>query len=163
MKFGITILHKRAPKEWIFEDENAVIAEITIGEFREEFGLPIQYWTIDMYINQWADAINRVLKGQKSALITQIYNPSKKSYGYEFGCWPMHLDGEDIKIHNQYYPNKKFKGNLNLSNIYDLLDDFVPNNQVTEEDAISEWVISVDDLLEFRETLNQYRDEVKQQ
>lgn len=153
MKFDIILTETCAPRDWYTLDEETLLGEIVVESCREQFSLTISFWPLDKYYEQWVDALNRVLDGEKSAIITEIFRNSIKSKDYMLGCWQMHLENDLVKIHNLYIPIRTRNFEIRFGDIYDKLEEFIPNDQVTEEEMVSEWVVSRADAIKLRNKL----------
>jgi hypothetical protein len=51
------------------------IGEIGIGDFKETFSVPTEWWSVEDYTNQWEDAFDRFKYHSQVCLVTEITNP----------------------------------------------------------------------------------------
>lgn len=58
-------------------DYDICIREIQIGDFKETFEMPLEYWTIYDYEKQWQEGIERIRTHDQSCLVYEIQDPAK--------------------------------------------------------------------------------------
>jgi hypothetical protein len=121
--------------------------EITIGDFKETFYSPINYWKKEDYEKQWHEAIERLKSYPQSCFIVKIRDPQCSKYVL---TWPIYKIGEKLVFRNQMYFHKIYKqrlGNkiMTSSNCY----EYIPQRRSLYErkDNISEWIIDLPDEL----------------
>jgi hypothetical protein len=120
-----------------------LIGEIRLNDFVERLEVPVVFWSADQYEQQWEDGVNRLLSGAlKSCLITAMYDPKAANF---IVWWPMYRAGDVVILQNQIL----FLDRLALP--FDPLDPYRSiGDRITaseEGEAISEWILSFDELL----------------
>lgn len=120
-------------------------AYLNISDDIERLALPISYWNLKDYTLQWEEAARRLLEGKKSAIITQIYDPTKNLESYRLEYWQLFKDKQKIYVQNGYQKRHSSQ-NFNIKEFYNSLNSF-------KNEASSEWCITKSDIEEFiRET-----------
>lgn len=142
MSFGIHILDKYELTE--VEDEKELSGKIEIGDFKENLTIPISFWSISKYISQWKQAVSFILESSaenKSALITQVYNPEHSEY---INCWPMYREGETVFVQNRLLLKEDLGSDLNPEKI----EQYIDKREIVDEDGnkISEWKTTISEL-----------------
>ena len=130
--------------------------QITIGKFKETFGMPLNSWSLKDYQQQWKEGLERMKTHDVSCLVVSIENLAS---GYPtIELWTLHRQGDSIFFHNQllfdettgHFPMKL--SDFNSSNCYEFINPRIANedNQAINEDGekISEWHFSTKDFFE---------------
>lgn len=113
----------------------ARFGEIKIGSFRETFLADVtSYWDEERYEAQWVKAVSCILVGERSALITQITDPSTSNF---IRWWAMYREGDDVKLQDEMIFLDQLSGPFDPGEV----ERFVrPRMTITEEgQEISEW------------------------
>jgi hypothetical protein len=152
MSFKIDFLEDKIPVEKLQSSDEAVWAQVVIGDFAERLEVPLNYWQQDDYKRQWADALSKILSGNysKTALITSMCNPDKPDYAITI--WPLYRVGNDVFVHNQWLQIQEFGSPFELENFYKKLDD--RQTKTDDGQPISEWKTNVKDLAEWLKLLS---------
>jgi len=72
--------------------------EIKIGEFRETFISPLDWWTIEDYEKQWQDGIDRIKHCNESCLVTMAQNLETSP---QIDWWILYKKNGKVLIYNQ--------------------------------------------------------------
>jgi hypothetical protein len=148
MSFSIKFLSEPVPSEWGQQASQEVLGEITVGEFSERTAVPLNFWSKSQYQEQWRNAANKLLEGNKgkAVFITQFFDPQKKETGYVLECWPAYREGESVYIQNFYIPHESMPENWDI-NFEALIEERNP------EDHGSEWTTTPEDIKRFQAEL----------
>jgi hypothetical protein len=144
-------LHFIEKENWDIEvSQDHTLVEITIGNFNERFETSLEFWSIGDYQNQWKDALEGVLAGQKkTCLLTSINDPKFANFYF---CWPLYREKDHIYVQNSLLFLDEIKEPFDLSNPHQYVHD---RETVSEEGyRISEWEVSLADITAF---LNELR------
>lgn len=146
VKFSIHFLDGRESDDLTMDKGDAEFARVQIGNFSEQILVPLGYWSRKDYSRQWQAAINSLLMGDaKTALITEMYDPSKVSY---LRCWSLYRGKDKVYIQEQMlFLDKQFPKSFQPKEVGQYISDCKTTN--AEGDKISEWVISARDLEEW--------------
>ncbi|MEO2088848.1 MAG: hypothetical protein ABGY75_05035 [Gemmataceae bacterium] len=112
--------------------------DFIFGSDIERCVIPLEYWTLNRYIDQWSEAVRVVLNGgDRSAIITTIYEACKSD---NLVAWVMYTDGNSKIIIQQQllFPRSKYFQNDSM--LYEAIRDREIVN--CDGDQISEWTIS---------------------
>jgi hypothetical protein len=138
MSIRLTVINKKPRKRW---NVLSVEGEIQINDFIEGLYIPLDWWSIDDYLAQWNDAMQRLQTYSTSCFVVTIHNPSIRPF---IDWWLLYKIGDKIYIHNQWIFDeiyREFIGNkpFTRENCY----DFIPEYHTDTEDGnkASEWVI----------------------
>ena len=121
----------------------SVWGEIIIGDFKETFVIPLEYWTLKDYERQWKDALEKIKKNTKSILITAVQDPAKAPF---IEWWPMYRYRKKIYIRNNIIFGEFYKKKIgNKLFTPETCYDFVPDRTTKFSKGIkpSEWVINL--------------------
>ena len=80
------------------------IGEIQIGEFKETFEMPLEYWGED-YEKQWKEGLERLKAHNQSCLVVEVQDPKKAPRA---SVWALYKDGETVHIQNKLLFSKRF-------------------------------------------------------
>lgn len=118
-------------------------ALLKIDDFEEIIRVPIEYWTIEDYEQQWKEGLDRIKIKYYSCLITSVYNPKIKPW-IEF--WPMWKIGSKLYMENQYiffdvYKKVIRNGCFTIKNCY----NFIPKKRTINRfgQKPSTWVVDL--------------------
>ena len=127
-----------------FQSEGDLVASgvLKIGDFTESLQISLSYWNREQYLDQWREALERLLKGgSSSAIVTTMYDSNTANFIF---WWVMYLIGDSVHIQNHVLFLDELEQPFDEFNLY----RFIPKREThTEEgEPISEWVIKVTDL-----------------
>ena len=75
---------------------------IRVGDFREQFVLTLNYWSIQDYQLHWRDALQRLVNGAPAmGLMTWMNAPDSPGH---FRAWILYREGELAYVQDQLYP-----------------------------------------------------------
>ena len=126
--------------------KHTAIGQIAINDFKENFQMSLDIWSVDDYKKQWQEGFERIKTYNNSVLITDITNQNSKTL---IQWWVLYKEDNKIFIHNEMLGGKDFEKRLkkepfNKETYYNFID---PRKTFTEEGhKISEWVIDLNDL-----------------
>ena len=126
------------------------IGEIQIGEFKEDFEMPLEYWTIEDYKKQWKDGIERLNKNERSCLVAEVQDPEKAPWA---SLWVLYKEGDTVHVQNHVLRDKRFmklikKQPFTLETCYNLI---TPREVISAGTGmeISEWITDLGSINEF--------------
>jgi hypothetical protein len=127
------------------------LAEIHLGDFREQFEVSLEYWSKGQYQRQWLEGITRIINGDsKSCLITSIYNPK---YANFLCWWTLYRNYDRCYVHNGILFLEGIKQIFDINKIYNYIETRITVNE--DGDMISEWSLPIADLEVWWKTQNQ--------
>lgn len=128
---------------------------ITIGDFSEEFVMPLNSWTLDQYKQQWQNGLEQIKNHDFSCLVVTVQNLESSPL---IETWNLYKDENKIFIQNSLLINETVEhksrklSDFNANNCYEFID--YPKEIVTEDGKkISEWNISTKDFFSSLETI----------
>jgi hypothetical protein len=139
MAFTIRILDDPVPKDWLQQQETAVLAEIVIDKFSERFHINTNYWSLEDYVEQWLEAIRSIVKSgdhAKSVLVTQFYDSPESNYAAM--CWSLYRQGDRVNIQNYFEQTSDLSYPIRIEELY--------ANIPQQQDNASEWSVSLQEL-----------------
>lgn len=123
------------------------IGEITIGDFKETFEMPLEFWTMDDYQTQWKNGIAHIKTHEQSCLVAEIQDPQKNPRA---SLWVLYKDNNTVHIQNHLLFGKRFAKMLKqqpfiLENCY----TFITPRETSSNEGIeiSEWNINLDEIV----------------
>lgn len=139
---SVKIIKKITPSESTTRYAKGVIK---LGDFREPFNMPLNWWDIDTYKKQWQEGITRIRKYKHSCLITEVYNPTKDPV---INMWALYRRGTEIIIHNYLLFGPRLKKKISLIPFNtDSCYRFIPRKRKnTNSLQLSEWIVSAKDV-----------------
>lgn len=124
---------------------NHALGEIVIGDFRERFESPLDYWSIKDYQSQWKEALRKTIEGNaKSCLITSLNDPRSSNF---YIWWPIYRENESVFIQNHLFFLDEAPEPFDLYNPYKFVKERVTINE--DGQKISEWTVSMDEISDF--------------
>ena len=125
------------------------MGEIVIGNFRERFETPLDYWAIKDYESQWKEALRRTIEGNgKSCLITSMNDPQTSNF---YIWWPIYREDESVFIQNHLFFLEEALEPFDFYNPYKSVRERITINEEGQE--ISEWMVSIDEISDFFEKI----------
>jgi hypothetical protein len=132
-----------------FDDIPYCLGEIQIGNFRETFTIPVDYWTMQDYEKQWRAGIERIKMYDQSCLIFEMEDPTKAPLA---NTWVLYKDGDVVHIQNHLLFGKRFstmlkkKGPFTMQTCYNFIKT---RNTISKSTGmkISEWDIDLEAVL----------------
>jgi hypothetical protein len=124
--------------------------EIQIGDFQETFMMPLEYWSMHDYVNQWKEGIERLKTHNKTCLVTELQDPARGPLAM---IWSLYKKGRMVYIRNHFLFGKSFarrvkKKPFNAQTCYDFVG---PRGKAISLSGlpISEWDIDLESVLKF--------------
>lgn len=120
--------------------------EIQIGNFKETFEMPLDFWTIEDYEKQWDEGIERLKTYDRSCLVAEVQDPIKRPRA---SLWVLYREEDEVYIQNNLLFGKRFakmlaKKTFNIQTCYDFT---IPRSVSKDEEyPVSEWHISYKDI-----------------
>lgn len=137
MNLSISVIDRIPKKEW----NDAIKGKIQIGEYVESFYMPIDYWSLKDYENQWKEGVERLRTKNQSCLITAVNDPKESPF---IEWWILYRVGNKICIQNCIIPADIYKEMIGDKPFTtETCYDFIPARVTYSEDGeqISEWCI----------------------
>lgn len=94
--FNIQIISDKPIKQ---EGELVYRGQITIGDFKESFIMPLDSWTIEEYKQQWREGLERIKTHNSSCLIATL-SGLKRDYPFII-LWALYKENDTIFIQNK--------------------------------------------------------------
>ena len=124
---------------------------ITIGNFSERFIMPIDSWTLNDYIDQWQEAINKLKSCDRTCFVITAKTIEKNPL---IELWVLFREHNKIYFQNNFLINDIAK-EMDLPNLSDFSSatcyNYVEKKRHTLTESgtkISEWSISEEDFFE---------------
>jgi hypothetical protein len=124
-------------------------AHFVFGNRYEKCSLPLNYWRLCDYVSQWISTLSQVADSSvPGAMITSINDPS---IAVNIVAWILYpLSDGSVKIQQHLLDPDRFVRNRKMVHHFKIR----PREVVSEDgEAISEWTVSITDLLAARNEL----------
>src|SRR5680860_382890 len=144
-KFKIEVISKKPEK---YRGLLAHTGEITMGDYKETFVMPLDSWTIEDYKQQWEEGLARIKTHDKSCLVNLIQNMDANPM---VEMWVLYKVGNVVYV-GQHLLNRQILemtnspitlAHFNKETCYQFIDERLVNERgvaVTDEgDEVSEW------------------------
>lgn len=122
--------------------------EIAIGDYKETFEMPLEYWTIDDYKKQWKDGIERLKTYNRTCLVAEVQDPLRAPRAV---LWVLYREGNKVYLRNNLLFGERFEKMLkkqpfNLETCYNFT---LPRSLSTDKEyPISEWTLELKDFFD---------------
>ncbi|MGG6156964.1 hypothetical protein ACQSFC_25295 [Salmonella enterica] len=133
------------------EGECVLPASIIIDEFSEMMNIPLSYWNIDNYKDNWLKALEDGLVNKKHAtLAVSMYEPEDTNFIF---TWVLYFSGDDVFVQNNILFLDECPGFTP-----ERINYFTEPRETHNEDGIkiSEWNTDLDSVIDFYETLKKW-------
>ena len=127
------------------EHFNEALGEICIGDFRERFWAPVDYWNKARYEQQWLDAAKSLECIDRVALMTAMVDPSTANY-YRF--WALYRDQNEVIAQEQLYILAEHPNGFDPASTRDYIEDR-GSASPDDEYPVSEWRTTMDAVRRF--------------
>jgi hypothetical protein len=130
------------------------LGEIALDDFVETFEIPLAFWSVDRYENQWREGIDRLLNGAvKSCLITSMLDSRSEVFGV---WWTLYREGNHVVVHNGLLLSDVHGKNFNPDEPYEA----IPDRRSFSDDGtpVSEWFVDFHKIRPYREGLDRDND-----
>lgn len=141
MKFSIGFLEKDLQN---IQSEYA-LGEISLDDFHEIFRSSLSYWSINEYLLQWREGLQRICDGQhKSCLVASMFNPISANFIF---LWTLYLDGDIVHVQNHLLFLDGLESPFLESDPYASVRNRETIND--EGEKISEWDVDTNKIREY--------------
>ena len=120
----------------------AVEGRIYIADYEETLYIPLNWWSIDLYQQQWASGLARLRDYDRSCLVVMIDNPCCRKL---IEWWLLYKIDDKIYIRNSILIEEIYEESIGdklftVNTCYDFIPD---RSEIYNEDGnkISEWII----------------------
>ncbi len=126
-------------KEGKIEENILYEGQIQIENFKETFELPTNYWSLDDYIRQWREGLERIRTHDTSCLVAIVQNPCVQPL---INWWVLYKEGNKIFVQNELIVDEVYteligSNSFTPETCYRYI---VPRTTVTKEGLrVSEW------------------------
>lgn len=120
---------------------------LVLGHHKERFVVHMRPWFKRQYVVHWRSALIRALKGEPSALVTDMQTPVQSSH---LVWWPMWRIKSEIVFHNQllFFAKHRVEGShIDVKRLYEFIGNRLRHND--EGTPVSEWTVPVSDVKTF--------------
>ncbi len=83
-----------------------VLGEITINNIKEKFDIPLEYWNLKDYKQQWAEGLQRIRNYNRSCLVTCVQDPEKAPL---INMWGLYKRNKQVFIYNFMFCGSTYK------------------------------------------------------
>lgn len=130
------------------------MGRIDLNDFYEHFRIPLTYWKVEQYWEQWQTALESLVNGaEKSSLIHQMKDPRMMPYLF---CWTFYRVGDTVYVQEILLNPDNYKEEFKVENVNKYVSE---RETVTEQgQKISEWEIKIDDIKMFLNEIENYKD-----
>lgn len=119
--------------------------EITIGNFKESFHMPLDCWAMNDYQRQWREGLERIKTHNQSCLVANVQGLPLTPY---INWWILYKDKRENKLFVQnhilveeIYTSQVGNKSFTIENCYNYIQ---PREIIDEEgNKISEWSIDL--------------------
>lgn len=121
------------------------VGRLRLGEFEEEFSVPLSFWSQSEYMTQWRAAIERVVQQRLPAcLITALGPPGRRAM---VGWWLLYPDGAIVHVQNHILLTGEGEAEFDEHSPF----ASIPEREVLSEDGtpVSEWYLPLEALEAF--------------
>ena len=140
----MSIFIKTIPKTLLINKKGVFCkGQITLNDFNETFEMPLTWWGIEMYQQQWQEGLNRLQSYDRSCLITSILNPYKAPF---LEWWLLYKKENKVYVYNEVLFEQSYEeiiGNkiISLETCYDFVPLTKIKSELPEGLQESEWII----------------------
>lgn len=123
------------------------LGEIQIDSFKETFRMPLDFWTIEQYEEQWKEGIERLKTNDKSCLVLAVQGPGSEMQPWAELWMIYNVSGEiymkDAIILSSYFKKVYKDRAFTPQTCYSLISK--------RGDDAQKWDIDLQDLLRFND------------
>ncbi|GLW91215.1 hypothetical protein [Actinokineospora globicatena] len=134
----------------VLDDDGArpasVTGCITIGESREYFQAPLDYWGLADYRRSWSVALRKLVDGElaTSCLLVSVTDPASANF---IGSWPLYREGEQVFLQERLIFMDQLDAPFDIDRPWLSID---PRETVNEDGMrISEWTTDIQSIRDF--------------
>jgi hypothetical protein len=127
-------------------DRLFIWGRIKLGQFQDEFQVPLYDWAPGDYVAQWLDAAERLVAGAPAVVfLTHMMHPTA---AYHMG-WPAWGDGDRVLVQERLFLAEQLGGPFDVEHPEVHLG---PRQEISDEGLrISQWAVSLRDVAAFLE------------
>lgn len=118
--------------------------EIFINSFKETFEMPIEWWSLKDYQQQWHEGLRRIKNENNSCLVTEVENLEESP---RVSIWPLYKVGDIVFIQQHMLFGNTFKKQLkDMPFTPKTCYNFICKRERLSDDGItpiSEWKINL--------------------
>jgi hypothetical protein len=145
MAFDIAIDSRAKVSRAIDKRPPFVTGNLIIGNESEIIEIPLDFWSISEYMEQWIEAIIRLMRMPNSVLVLGMSDPSDPKHALYL--WPMYRVKKLVYIQNKFVDYNDIPKPFLLQDIYNSVGD---RKQYDDDgNLISEWCTTTDEIKEF--------------
>jgi hypothetical protein len=117
---------------------------IRLGDFQDEFQVPLYDWAPGDYVAQWLEAADRLLAGAPAVVfLTHMAHPAAE---YHMG-WPAWTEGDRVLVQERLFLAEQLGGPFDLERPETHLG---PRREISDEGLrISQWSVTLRDVAAF--------------
>jgi hypothetical protein len=119
---------------------------IRLGEFQDEFQVPLYDWGPGDYVAQWLEAAERLVAGEPAVVfLTHMVHPTAP---YHMG-WPAWREGDQVLVQERLFVAEQLAGPFDPEHPEVHLG---PRREVSDEGIrVSQWAVTLRDVTAFME------------
>lgn len=128
---------------YIYE-ELALPGKIIINDFKENFTLPISYWSLDDYKKSWSNSIKQGIENKNhAALPVSMYDLSHANFIF---LWTLYFENNIVHAQNSMFFLDEHPG-FKIENI----NQFISPRETHDDEGtkISEWDTDLASVIKF--------------
>ncbi|MGE7990492.1 hypothetical protein ACQKPE_05480 [Pseudomonas sp. NPDC089554] len=136
--------------EVVLAAEKVVACSIELGEEKERFFIPVEYWSREKYIEEWKRSFKQGFEAcRHSALIVSMRNAEYLNF---VAVWVLYFEADVVVVQNQIV----FLDELVEGFDYNKINSYIGARESFNEDGekISEWVVPLVDVIDCFQRLN---------
>lgn len=123
----------------------SVLGRLTLHDFEESLYVPLDWWSIEDYENQWKEGLDRIKNHDQSCLIATIHDPTIRPY---IDWWILYKIDNKIHVQNQLlvadiYQKKIGNKPFTKESCYSFISPRKSMSGIAGV-PISEWVVELD-------------------
>lgn len=129
--------------------EPVIRGEFFLSGCKEEFALPVSYWSRYDYFENWKKMVaDGVGSRANTAIVTSMRDPKKMNFLF---MWAFYFGGENVYVQNKIIFMDEVEGRFDSSRMNSYLGERITHNE--DGERISEWVVKLNDVMSGFETL----------
>lgn len=131
-----------SPQEEIIWGLHSYWGKLIINDFEETIYVPVEFWSLDIYQNQWKEGLDRLKKKSKSCLVATIQ-------GYEniptlINWWILYKQKNKIFIQNQLLIETSLKETIKEQPFTpETCYNYIPRKSRSKK--VAEWIVELMD------------------
>jgi CdiI N-terminal domain len=123
----------------------AVNGKICLGNYIESIYIPLDWWTLEQYQQQWQEGLERIRTHQQSCLVVTIHDPKIRPY---IEWWVLYKEDNKIYIRNELFLSDIYKEYIGTKpftpeTCYDFIRPRSPRI-LPDGTNIDEWVVTIE-------------------